>query len=69
MDHYSVCKKMNSDGYHVVHKQDCPLFPDERDRLYLGYFSNSIPAVRKAENYFELVSGCEICSNNKNIYY
>jgi hypothetical protein len=62
MDNYYVTKKMKTNGYHVVHTQDCSLLPDLDDVFYLGYFSNCLPAIEKAKRYYQHVTGCEECS-------
>ena len=62
MDSYFVSKRMNAEGFHIIHKQSCPDMPELKDALYLCYFSNSAPAIQKVKNYFELVAGCAICS-------
>ena len=67
MDNYYVSKKMTVDGYHLVHKEDCPNLPEDKEYLYLGYFSNIKPAVEKAKNFFNLVTGCTKCSKPSTI--
>lgn len=64
MDNYYVSKKVNNDGFHIVHKRDCPNIPKRKDSMYLGYFTNCTPAIQKAKTYFEPVCGCKECSKN-----
>ena len=38
------------------------MMPDFNNRIYLGYFSNAINAVREARKIFNNVDGCYYCS-------
>lgn len=62
MPAYYVNKNCQSSGEHEVHREGCSMMPDFNNRIYLGYFSNAINAVREARKIFNNVDGCYYCS-------
>lgn len=63
MPAYYVNKNIQPTGEHEVHKEGCHRMPELQNRVYLGYFSNAIDAVREARRYYTNVDGCYYCSN------
>ncbi len=63
MPSYYVNKNIQPTGEHEVHKEGCHRMPELQNRVYLGYFSNAIDAVREARRYYTNVDGCYYCSN------
>ena len=64
MPSYYVNKNIQPTGEHEVHKEGCHRMPELQNRVYLGYFSNAIDAVREARRYYTKVDGCYYCSND-----
>ena len=58
---YYVNKNAQSTGEHEVHRNDCHRLPDVENRLFLGYFTNGIDAVKAAKLYYSKVDGCYYC--------
>lgn len=48
-------------GDYEVHVEGCVFFPS--DKVFLGEFSNCIPAVREAKKIRPKSNGCKTCSN------
>ena len=61
MDSYYVNKNPQTTGEHEVHKEGCKFMPEERNKLYLGYFSNCRDAVKKAKEIYTDSDGCYYC--------
>lgn len=51
----------NPNYNHEVHKSTCRYLPSEQNRVYLGYFSSCIEAIRVAKMYYNNVDGCAFC--------
>jgi len=64
MDLYYVNKQPQSDGYHEVHKIGCSHPADEKNRLYLGSFTNCRDAVKEAKETYDKSDGCKYCSED-----
>lgn len=64
MARYYVNKNAQSNGDHEVHKLECSWVPIEKNRIYLGEFSNCKEAVKEAKKHYSKVNGCYYCSNN-----
>ena len=39
-------------------------FPHPDETMYIGYFSNCVPAVEKAKRFYRRVTGCRVCSRH-----
>ncbi|MFZ2339060.1 MAG: hypothetical protein WAW07_04980 [Bacteroidales bacterium] len=48
-------------GYHYVHRQGCPFFPEPRRRVPLGVFQSSTEAVIEGRRYFRTADCCPFC--------
>lgn len=62
MARYYVNKNAQSEGDHEVHKESCSFLPLEKNRIFLGQFSNCREAVKKARTHFRQCNGCYYCS-------
>ncbi len=62
MPKYYVGKKSQLTGFHAVHKQSCPLLPEQDNRVYLGEFDNGRDAINRAKILFTYSTGCIFCS-------
>ena len=62
MTKYYVNKNPQANGDHEVHKESCPVLPDEENRRYLGDFATCHEAVREARKIYPTADGCRICS-------
>jgi ferredoxin len=62
MKKYYVNDRVQANGDHEVHHQDCQYLPQQQNRRYLGEFSNCRPAVIAAKAYYSQVNGCGTCS-------
>lgn len=58
---FYVNENAQSNGDHEVHRATCSRLPDPDNRLYLGDYSTSQEAVRKAKTYYNQVNGCYYC--------
>ena len=58
---YYVNKNAQATGEHEVHASGCKYLPSEENRIYLGFFTNSRDAIRKAKKYYSNVDGCFFC--------
>lgn len=63
MAYYYVNKNAQPNGDHEVHVTGCLFMPEPQNRLYLGDFSNCVPAVQEASKHYSQVNGCYYCSN------
>lgn len=61
MDFYYVDKVALKNGDHEVHKSSCRFVPDEKDRIFLGYFGSCKDAALEAKRYFKQCNGCYHC--------
>lgn len=61
MDEYWVNNRTdtNPNNDHEVHKEGCPVMPD--DKTYLGLHDNCNSALHKARAYYSSVDGCIPC--------
>ena len=59
--YYYVNKIAQPTGEHEVHISNCRYLPLEKNRIYLGYFSNSGDAIKVARSYYSNVDGCFYC--------
>ena len=48
-------------GDHLVHNANCSNLPAKNLTKYLGAISNSGSALKKANEWFKVVSGCTQC--------
>ena len=55
---FYVNKNEQWTGEHEVHRADCAWLPDAANRIYLGEFYTSQPAVQEARKYYNCVDGC-----------
>jgi hypothetical protein len=63
MKKYYVNKNAQANGDHEVHTTGCSFLPLERNRIYLGEFSNCHLAVQDARKRYSQVNGCYYCCN------
>ncbi len=63
MKKYYVNKKVQANGDHEVHVENCIYMPSSENRSYLGEFSNCGDAVKKAKETYSKSNGCKTCSN------
>ena len=61
---YYVNKIAQPTGEHEMHVSSCRYLPSEKNRIYLGYFTNSGDAVKAAKSYYSNVDGCFIVVQN-----
>lgn len=59
--YYYVNKNAQTNGDHEVHIKSCRYFPDAKNIISLGDFSNCRDAVREAKKYYIQVNGCFYC--------
>lgn len=64
--HYYVNDNAQNNGDHEVHRDGCYYLGLTVSKTYLGIFSNAIPAVRKAKEYYRQSNGCAFCSPEAN---
>jgi hypothetical protein len=62
MPSYYVNKNAQPNGDHEVHESSCTVLPDEKNRQYLGYFSDCVDAVKEAKKIYPKSDGCKYCS-------
>lgn len=62
MNKYFINTRPFSNGYHVVHKQDCPLLPEPGKRILLGVFQSPDDAINEGKNHFRKPVCCRFCS-------
>ncbi len=63
MELYYLNKNSQNTGEHEVHKRTCSFLPEERNRVYLGMFTNGKEAVKEAKNIgYSTADGCYHCS-------
>lgn len=51
----------NPGNHHEVHTQEHAEQLKIRDKLYLGFFSDEISAVKEAKKHYPDADGCGIC--------
>jgi hypothetical protein len=61
---YYVNKKAQTNGDHVVHREDCHYLPSSENRHYLGIFNSCQEAVKVAKRTFPQSNGCFYCSKD-----
>jgi hypothetical protein len=61
MKKYYVNDRVQANGDHEVHVEDCRYLPFQQNRTYLGEFSNCKPAVVAAKSKHKQVNGCKTC--------
>lgn len=59
---YYVNKNAQDNGDHEVHTAECNWLPEEKNRLYLGSFTNCHDAVKEAKKHYSQSNGCYYCS-------
>lgn len=59
---YYVNKNAQANGEHKVHRSDCDYLPNQKNRRYLGEFSNCAGAVQEAKKTYPTTDGCAYCS-------
>ena len=61
MDKYWVNNRTDTNPHndHEVHKEGCPVMPD--NKTYLGFHNNFDSALRKAREHYSRVDGCVQC--------
>lgn len=58
---YYVNRNSN-DGDHEVHRETCRYLPAERNRIYLGDFSDCHGALEAAHRHYRTADGCYHCA-------
>jgi hypothetical protein len=58
---YYVNRNSN-DGDHEVHRETCRYLPAERNRIYLGEFSDCHDALEAARRHYRTADGCYHCA-------
>ncbi|KQP20042.1 hypothetical protein ASF43_28175 [Pseudorhodoferax sp. Leaf267] len=61
MPYYSVSRKAEADGEHLVHARGCAHYPNELNAQGLGWHVYCSTAVKAAAEFFLQVNGCEVC--------
>lgn len=61
MKSYYVNDKVQGNGDHEVHHEDCQYLPSAQNRTYLGKFSDCTAAVKEAKKYYTQTNGCKTC--------
>ena len=61
MDIYYINKNNDGKGYNEVHTSNCNYLPEEKNRIYLGVFSDEIQAVNYAKAKGYNADGCYYC--------
>jgi len=69
MYYYFVDKTARENGDHEVHRGGCRECPDDRNRIYIGFFSNCEEALAKASKFFSQVNGCSLCTKEYHSIY
>ncbi len=61
MDYY-IDTLIDSYTFYIVHRSDCQYLPNKSNRIFLGNFSDSSLAIKKAREYSYLkANGCYWC--------
>jgi len=50
------------DGSRTVHREDCPFLPEQKKRIFLGFFQSSYDALEEGRKYFNIPGNCIYCS-------
>ncbi|MFS4445386.1 hypothetical protein [Maribacter sp. 2307UL18-2] len=64
MPKYCVNKETDNNGDHEVHKENCPWWPSDKNRLDLGYHDSCESAVAEAKKHYSNVNGHKHCSQD-----
>lgn len=59
---YYVSIYPQTNGYHPVHKENCPFLPEAGKRIFLGKFMNPRDALEESKKYFSRSNICLFCS-------
>ncbi|EOO05017.1 hypothetical protein IAW_05836 [Bacillus cereus str. Schrouff] len=65
MSHYYVSLRVDDDGNHKLHTDNCVYLPDIKNRIYLGFFLNCQDALlaATAKFMFRSFDDCCLCCN------
>lgn len=64
---YCVSKTSDTPGKpHEIHKEGCPRYPSEENRVDLGHFNPSFNAAQAAKKIYKDANGCLECSPELN---
>jgi len=59
---YFICTRSRIDGSHTIHREDCPLLPEDDKRIFLGTFTTVSEALFEAAMHFRKPDSCPFCS-------
>jgi hypothetical protein len=62
MAYYYLNQNEQSNGDHEVHERECYRLPAEENRIYLGWFTSCVDAVKAAKQHYRQSNGCYHCS-------
>jgi hypothetical protein len=63
---YFICKRSRLDGSHTIHREGCPLLPEDGKRIFLGTFKTLPEAMSKAASHFRKPDSCPFCLKEHN---
>jgi hypothetical protein len=58
---YYIGTRPQANGYHYIHREDCPLLPSTGERIYLGTFLSPGGAAVEGKKYFSNPDFCSFC--------
>jgi hypothetical protein len=58
---YYMAIRPQTNGFHALHKEDCPFLPEDKKRIYLGMFGSGHDAIREGQRRFSGTTVCRFC--------
>jgi hypothetical protein len=58
---YYLAKRSITNEYHLVHREGCPLMPDDAQRISLGHFISGDDALAESKALFNNSKCCRFC--------
>jgi hypothetical protein len=58
---YYVVIRPQTNERHIVHKEGCPLLPEDEKRIYLGLFFSCHLAISEGQKHFSKTGICPFC--------
>jgi hypothetical protein len=58
---YYVAIRPQTNERHIVHKEGCPLLPEDGKRIYLGLFRSCHQAESEGQKHFSMTGSCPFC--------
>jgi hypothetical protein len=63
---YFICTRSRLDGSHTIHREGCPLLPEDGKRILLGTFKTVAGALGEAARHFRKPDNCPFCLKEHN---